>query len=470
MPPSFTTKQSWLLTLVAALCCAIIILSFTLVRKMVEANWWVNHTLQVMREADDSLLCLVDCETAYRGYLINGNEEYLEPFKTCEKHTVGHIETLQKLTEDNPKQQEAMRQLLALAREKINFSLKVINVRKADPTTRARDILSLDPGKKLMDKYRSLIAQVLAEETRLYAERVQSATQMQQAVLTAVAALAAAVAGSLLWIGLSSARYTAEQERDRKALSQACAQAVQANELKSQFVANISHEIRTPLSGVLGMSELLAKSETDPGRKDMIDHVFKSAQNLLVIVNDLLDFSKLEAGRVTLVAQPFALEQIIDETIKSISAAAQAKNLTINKVIDPDLAKSYIGDPNRLRQVLLNLAHNAVKFTAQGSVTLSASLDAQNDTVHKVRLQIQDTGIGISTVNIDQLFEPFVQADGSTSRRYGGTGLGLSISKRIVELMSGEIGVDSIGSGQGSTFWVIVSFATTATTVDAPIK
>jgi len=467
MPTSFTTKQSWLLTLVAILCCAIIVLSFTLVRKLIEANWWVNHTVMVMREADDSLLCLVDCETAYRGYVITGKEEYLEPFKTCEKHTIGHIETLQKLTADNPQQQKLMPDLLRSARAKIEFSQEVIRLRRANPSSRADALLSLDPGKKMMDDYRGTIAKVLEYETKLYGDRLQSANSLQSAVLTLISLMASAIAGALLWIGLSSKRYSIEQENTRKALSEARDDAIHANELKSQFVANISHEIRTPLSGVLGMSELLLRSETDPEKRDLLDHVFKSAKNLLLIVNDLLDFSKLEAGRFVLNEGPFSFEELIDETIKSIEASARAKNLVINKVIDPTLAKSYIGDANRFRQVLLNLAHNAVKFTSAGSVSFSASLEAQNGSRHTIRLQVQDTGIGISQDDTARLFEPFVQADGSTSRKYGGTGLGLSISKKIIELMAGTIGVDSPGVGQGSIFWFVVSLEVTAAAVEA---
>jgi signal transduction histidine kinase len=467
MPTSFTTKQSWLLILVGVLCGAIIVLSFTLVRQLIEANWWVNHTVQVMREADDSLLCLVDCETAYRGFLITGKEQYLEPFKNCEKHTVSHIQTLEKLTEDNPQQQRLMPVLVRIAKSKIDFSREVIKLRRANQTGKADSLLDLDPGKKLMDEYRNAITSVVQEENELYVTRVQSAKSLQASVLVLISMMAALIAGALLWIGLTSRRFAAEQESARQALSEARDDAIQANELKSQFVANISHEIRTPLSGVLGMSELLSRSETDPEKKDMVDHVFKSAQNLLFIVNDLLDFSKLEAGRITLSESDFSLQSLIGETIKSIEASARAKNLVINKVIDPALAPSYVGDANRLRQVLLNLAHNAVKFTVDGSVSFTASLDGQSGARHTIRMQVQDTGIGISKDERSRLFQPFVQADGSTSRKYGGTGLGLSICKKIVELMGGTIGIESGGAGQGSSFWFVVSLEVATAPVEA---
>jgi signal transduction histidine kinase len=467
MPTSFTTKQSWLLILVGVLCCAIIVLSFTLVRQLIEANWWVNHTVQVMREADDSLLCLVDCETAFRGFLITGKEEYLEPFNNCENHTVAHILTLQKLTEDNAQQQKLMPELLRIARSKIEFSREAIKLRRANQTSRASALLDLNPGKTLMDAYRNAIKDVVREENELYVTRVQAANSLQSSVLVLISMMAALIAGALLWIGLTSRRFAAEQESARKALSEARDDAIKANELKSQFVANISHEIRTPLSGVLGMSELLARSENDPEKKDMVEHVFKSAQNLLVIVNDLLDFSKLEAGRITVYESPFDFQQLIAETIKSIEASARAKNLVINTVIDPALATSYVGDANRLRQVLLNLAHNAVKFTSDGSISFTASLDGQSGARHTIRVQVQDTGIGISKDEKSRLFQPFVQADGSTSRKYGGTGLGLSICKKIIELMGGTVGVESNGIGQGSVFWFVVSLEVATAHVEA---
>jgi PAS domain S-box-containing protein len=230
-------------------------------------------------------------------------------------------------------------------------------------------------------------------------------------------------------------------------------EAVQANKLKSQFVANVSHEIRTPMSGVIGFAELIQEApELSAETREAAHRMFESSRELLRVLNDLLDFSKLEAGRMTVEADEFSLPGIIDEVKGLSEPAAKAKGLELSSWVDPALPAFVNGDGGKIRQVLLNLAHNAVKFTRSGSIKIAAAVDRRNDESVSVRFAVIDTGIGITAAVQQQLFEPFVQADPTSKRQFGGTGLGLSISKRFVELLGGEIGLSS-EVGKGSEFW-----------------
>ncbi len=244
--------------------------------------------------------------------------------------------------------------------------------------------------------------------------------------------------------------------------------ALEASKLKSEFVANISHEIRTPISAVIGMSELLLDTVLDSQQKQFTTMVKDSAQSLLTIINDILDFSKIEAGRVELDNVDFSILSLIEDCADLLAPAARKKNLALLTWIDPRLPASMRGDPVRIRQILLNLASNAVKFTRQGEVFLKAELCQEGISVEpsgiayddpekvvRVKFTVSDTGIGLSEEACKRLFRPFVQADGSTTRKYGGTGLGLSISKLLVEMMSGNIDFSS-KAGAGSSFWFAI--------------
>lgn len=233
-------------------------------------------------------------------------------------------------------------------------------------------------------------------------------------------------------------------------------EAVLASALKSQFVSNISHEIRTPMSGILGMAELLATdSEIPESCREMAESIREAGHNLMFIVNDLLDFSKLEAGKMDLEHVPVQVETLVEEVAFAIRPTIVAKGLTLNFSVDSSVPAKLYGDPKRIRQALHNLAQNAVKFTEAGEVEILADMQSSNDDLAVIRFTVRDTGIGINAETQSRLFEPFVQGDGSTTRKYGGTGLGLSIVKRFVDLMLGTVGVQS-EEGVGSRFWFTV--------------
>ena len=471
-----------------------------------ETAKWVEHTHQVISQGHKLLRLLVDMETGERGYLITGNEVFLEPFNEAKKVWSSEIQSLTTLVSDNPEQVERLIEIDTLQKQwLVEAAQKEINARRkvtiSDLNTMNAmnamniviSLIEAQTGKAIIDKIRQIKSQFIQAENTLLLKRKLSAEKAIKSVKMIVVFGIVAIlllAGILSLYIYSYIAKTLEQlvattrrialgdfdhpvimnSNDEfstlgqsfnsmaKSLKESIEQMESAVKVKTDFLANMSHEIRTPMNGILGMLTLLEDTNLSKQQIEYIESIRSCGDGLLVVINDILDISKLEAGKLELEQQTFDLRLMVNETCYLLDAMASQKGITISISIDNKLPKYLVGDRLRIRQVLLNLLSNAIKFTNQGTVQLNVALNSLREGDCSLMIEVIDQGIGIAAEDLDKLFKPFSQVDTSTTRLYGGTGLGLIICAQLIKQMGGNISVKS-KQGQGSIFSLTLSLA-----------
>ncbi|MCW1887116.1 CHASE3 domain-containing protein [Luteolibacter flavescens] len=409
----------------------------------------VDHTHRVMIELESCLIAMLNLETGHRGYVITGQEEYLAPYHDALDAVDQQMEALKALTDDNPEQQARMQRVLDLVKRKKAELQDGIVARHDQGFAAAAAIVETNLGRSLMDEIRQIIDAMRDEEKKLLAERKQRMVKNFKdtndvVVTTAAIALLAGVTGVVL-LGL----YLMAKDRE-VTLEQGKRKAEEADQAKTDFLAMMSHEIRTPLNAILGFGELLHESVVKPQDKHFANAIVTSGRSLLALINDLLDLSKIEAGKLELNPESVEMRRFAENLETLFAYRTREKGLDFSILLDRSVPACLGFDALRLRQVLVNLIGNAVKFTHNGRVTVTMHGEGDGEEM-MLAVEVEDTGIGIDAVKLRDIFRPFYQVESQEARHYQGTGLGLSICERLVSLMDGEMGARST-MGEGSVF------------------
>jgi signal transduction histidine kinase/CheY-like chemotaxis protein len=396
------------------------------------------------------LKSLLDMETGERGYVITGNKDFLKPFIQAETNLPAQFNDLVNLVHDDPSMLPPVTKLQAAAQASLSWQLAVINAR-IQSFDQAAGMVATGNLKRMMDEIRVQIE--LMDRTyfdRMTFIRQDIGKRLSRANMTSLVAGIFAIGSGLLalWLSYVAVRH---QERERE-LTEAKLQAEHSNQEKTVFLANMSHEIRTPMNAILGFSELLQNDLRSPKHRQYLQSIRASAGSLLLLINDILDMSKIEAGVMELRPEPTDLREICDFLHTLFSEPAAKKGLKLQCHVAENFPHAVLIDRIRLRQILVNLVGNAVKFTDKGGIDVRVTWEKQA-TSSRVTLviEIQDTGVGIPKDKLDTIFKPFVQAGAHREKEKQGTGLGLSIVKRLTEIMGGSVTVASVME-QGSAF------------------
>ncbi len=404
-----------------------------------KANRAVAHTHRSLEETQHLLSLLKDIETGQRGFLLTGKSEYLEPYSSALGQISPSFEVLNGLNSDDAVQSVRVRAMEGLAKSKIEEMVHSVEVRQHVGFNESLAIVETDRGRKLMDQIRSVANLIESDDSSILEMRSREAESKARN-----AGIVTGLASITLFVLVMMANFRLKQEKER---------AISSNQAKSTFLANMSHELRTPLNAIIGYSEMLHEDAEASGSTDLLPDLQKirvAGKHLLDLINAVLDLSKIEAGKMDLYLETFSVSALASEVIGIIQPSAETNSNQLKLECDPEIG-SMRADITKVRQSLLNLLNNACKFTSNGTVTLTVRREQAEGAGDWVVFAVQDTGVGLSREQSERLFAPFMQADLSTTRKFGGTGLGLAISRRFCQMMGGDILVES-QPGKGSTF------------------
>jgi signal transduction histidine kinase/DNA-binding response OmpR family regulator len=433
--------------------CLLSVFSFSQFRT---SNYWREQSYEVLATAQKFLGNLFSVQRDARNYLFTGQPDALRTFQQSLENAPEQLKELQQLTRDNPSQEALLLPIISDLAEVGASSQLMVDARKSQGIEAAIQIESNGLRTALVNQTLADLQVFTDDEHKLLTARSAKAENdfhNTEGMVIGGSVLAAIL---LVLANLMTSRAMAAQ----KQLTHAARAAERA---KTEFLAIMSHEIRTPMNGVIGMTSILADTDLTEMQRECITTISTSGESLMTVINDILDFSKIESGRMELESRAFNLRDCVEEALDLFAAQIRVKGLEAVYQVAPDVPSNLIGDAMRLRQILVNLIGNAIKFTPQGEIVIHVECKGQEPKGYQLLFSVVDTGIGISEEGIEKLFKAFQQVDTSTTRRYGGTGLGLVISKRLAEFMGGAIWVKSV-PGSGSSFF----FSVTLPASDAP--
>lgn len=403
------------------------------------------------------MLTMSEAESAERGFAITQKKEFLEPFKRARYRLFYVFETLKKDVADDPEHQARLSKVKELVDAEMKFLIKAIDLAKSGKQQEAVSLEERGEGERIMDEIRFQLSKMEEQEVlllRRLVEKSQETSKLLNITIYVSLVLILALMGTAFYNMFTEIRRQARTEKELFALKE---KAIEASEMKSHFLANMSHEIRTPLNGILGMIELMLHTQLTNEQRGFVDTLKESSSSLLALLNDILDLSKIESGRLEIESAPFEPMEVVTSVANVLEYPARHKKLKVTVFSDDTLPPIVLGDALRVRQVLLNLLGNAIKFSSQGTIQIRVGLVELKASRARLRFEVVDEGAGFDEATKRKLFKAFSQADSSTTRKYGGTGLGLAICRQLVELMEGKIDVIS-APGKGSTFWFEIPF------------
>lgn len=426
-------------------------------RQRVNAINWLVHTHQVIETIDEVFLAIIDAERQETNYVNTHDKKYLLNYQVAIQRAQSAFIQARNLTADNPHQQQRLNQLEPLLSE-TSFDFNEI-FKNTTLNKKQSEMLSFLSNKQdnLIKQIKSILDHMDIEEHTLLRERNKGALRTSQTMSMLVVSLAG-LSGLFLVISFFALSYQErrfyQQKLGYQRLEQENKLAHDTSRLKDEFLANMSHELRTPLNAIIGFSQLIYDGETGPitaEQKEFMHDILSNSKHLLTLISEILDLSKIEAGKIDFYPEAIYLPRLLNEVINSFQPLFKEKNISFKMTVDENVSIAYI-DPTRFKQIVYNYLSNAIKFTPNSG---QIEIRIKDESISTFKLEVEDTGIGIKAEDINKLFIEFQQLDTSMSKKYPGTGLGLALTKNIVEAQGGKVGVMS-EPGKGSIFYAIL--------------